>query len=292
MQKQKGQVILILILVMTVALSIGLSIVQKSLLDVSTASKVEQSSRAFSAAEAGIEKALRGDTTLQSFLGNNSKIAEIQDSGAIPPSASLGTWQEALQYPPLGKEDVAQIWLADLNSSSNPPPAVYQQQTLSVYWGNSESDKAALELTLIYYNGTSYQSRKWYLDNANATRNPSNGFEGVSCPGTYTLGAITYQCRKTLGDGTGINNDPLPSSSPNILVLIRARMLYNSTSQPFAIRAVGTCGAACSLPSQARNITSTGVAADTRRKVQLFQLNKVVPFYFDYAVFSSGPINK
>ncbi len=47
MNNQKGQLILILILVMTVALSIGLSIVQKSLVDVSTSSKVEQSSRAF-----------------------------------------------------------------------------------------------------------------------------------------------------------------------------------------------------------------------------------------------------
>ena len=57
MKEQKGQVILILILVMTVGLAIGLSIVQKSLVDISTASKIEQSSRAYSAAEAGVERA-------------------------------------------------------------------------------------------------------------------------------------------------------------------------------------------------------------------------------------------
>ena len=55
---KKGQILLALILVMTVALAIGLSVIQKSLVDVSTSTKVEQSSMAFSAAEAGIERSL------------------------------------------------------------------------------------------------------------------------------------------------------------------------------------------------------------------------------------------
>ena len=42
-------IILILVLVMTVALAIGISVIQRSLSDISTATKVEQSSRAFSA---------------------------------------------------------------------------------------------------------------------------------------------------------------------------------------------------------------------------------------------------
>src|SRR3989339_1641784 len=71
-RRQAGQVILILILVMAVALAIGISVIQRSLSDISTSSKVEQSSRAFSAAEAGIEKALRGDATAVSFPENNS----------------------------------------------------------------------------------------------------------------------------------------------------------------------------------------------------------------------------
>ena len=65
--KEKGQIILILLLVMTVALGVGLTIVQRSLTDISTSTKVEQSSRAFSAAEAGIEKALQGDISSVNF---------------------------------------------------------------------------------------------------------------------------------------------------------------------------------------------------------------------------------
>ena len=280
---QKGQVVLILILVMSVALSIGLSIVQKSLVDISTASKVEQSSRAFSAAEAGIEKALRGDFSTQLFAENNSSIAAITgDSQLAPPVQSGTTRQSPLEYPSLAKEDVAQVWLANFSSPANPPPISYTQQSLDVYWGNSSQDQAALELTLVYHNGTGYQSRKWYLDQTSR----DNGFTTVVCEGGVNerLGGTQYQFKTTLSNlWTGIFDR---------LILIRARLLYNSSSQPFAVQAVGTCGAPCSLPAQSRSITSTGESGETRRRIRVFQESKVVPSYYDYVIFSSGSINK
>src|SRR3989338_10792119 len=128
MANQKGQVLLLLILVMTVALAIGLSIVQKSLVDISTASKVEQSARAFSAAEAGIEKALNASgggsctgAACQSFTENKSAIKEIIDTGLLPAVAVSGQLQDTLEYDsPLAKEDVAQVWLAEFSSPINP----------------------------------------------------------------------------------------------------------------------------------------------------------------------------
>lgn len=297
MLKQKGQIILLLILVMTVALAIGLSIVQKSLVDVSTASKVEQSSRAFSAAEAGIEKALKGDTNIhQSFAGNSSNIKEVVDTGLIPPYPPTDppTRQDPLAIPPLAKEDVVQIWLADFNSTANPPDSVYIQNTLDVYWGNSSTDKAAIELTLVYYDSTAkiYTAKKWYLDNANASRSPANGFKTVTCGGNYTLPG--YQCYVRIGDQI---LDPYYNTSgygalPSGLMLIRARLLYNTTSQPLAVHAVGVCGKPCSLPPQARIIVSTGVSGETQRRVKIFQSSKVVPPFFDYAIFSAGDISK
>lgn len=282
MKNQQGQVILMLILVMTVALAIGLSVIQRSLSDISTSGKVEQSSRAFSAAEAGIEKALRNDFTGASFTDAS---ATVTGSGEIPTVPSVGTRQDPLEYPPLAKEEVAQVWLADYTSLTNPPPTVYINTSLDVYWGNSDTDKAALEVTLVYYDGTKYANRKWYLDNAAASRSSANNFDQVTCTGSYSLAG--YKCKKTLGDTTGINNGVLPTG----LILLRARLLYNSTSQPFAVQAVGTCSN-CSLPPQARIIESIGIAGETQRKIQLFQLYKVVPPYFDYGIFSVGEINK
>lgn len=291
---EQGQVILILILVMTVALAIGISVIQRSLSDISTSSKVEQSSRAFSAAEAGIEKALNCptcETTTVEFAENQSRATVTAENRVPAIPAGFGGQQALFECPPsdprLAKEDIAQIWLADPNSPTNPPAEFYKQTSLDVYWGNSTDDKAALELTLIYYAGTQYQTKKWYLDHR-VTRNPDNGFTQAACTG-YDLGTTNYQCKYTIGD--------LPSS-PSRLILLRARLLYlpNTTEgQPFAVQAVGTCSesdtSGC-IPPQARILVSTGTSGQTQRTVQVCQLEKVVPPYFDYAIFSADEIEK
>lgn len=280
---------LTLILVMSVALAIGLSVIQKSLVDISTSTKVEQSSRAFSAAEAGIEKALQVGSTAVEF-DNNAK-ANVADSGLLPcvPGATecdeeTDDRQAPLEFPPVSKEEVIQVWLADY--TKDPLEYHYKQTSLDVYWGDSSTDKAALELKLVYYDGSKYDSRKWYLDHS-ITRIPDNGFSQVSCSGgsSEKLGSNQYQCKMSIGVSP---DSPLPTN----LILLRARLLYNSTSQPFAVLATGTCGTDCSLPPQARVYTSTGVSGDTQRSVKLFQQNKVIPPYFDYAIFSVGEIKK
>jgi len=58
------------------------------------------------------------------------------------------------------------------------------------------------------------------------------------------------------------------------------------------VHAVGICGADCSLPPQARKLIATGISGQTQRRIQVFRLDKVVPPYFDYAIFSTGEINK
>lgn len=292
---EKGQVILILILVMTVALAIGLSIVQKTLIDVSNASKVEQSARAFTAAEAGVEKALQassvcGDNCI-SFTENNSR-ANVVDAGLTPVIATLNNRQAALEYPPIAKEDVAQVWLADFTSVGNAPAEFYNpspDRELDVYWGNSsDSDKAAIELTLVYFGTDSkYNSRNWYLDSI--PRN--NGFNLMNCSG-YTIGANYYKCKVTLGSSSSDPTFSTKGALPAGLMLIRARLLYNASSQPIAFQAVGICGTSCSLPPQARSIQSTGLSGETQRKVKVFQQNKVVPLLFNYALFSASEISK
>lgn len=293
MKKQSGQVILGLILVMVVALGIGLSIVQRSLIDVSTSTKVEQSSRAFSAAEAGIEQAISGDTSGVDF-SNNSRTIEVTDSDLIPcvPGASgcdkaVTQKQDALEYPPLAREEVAHVWLADFNSTSNPPPPFYTQPELDIYWGNSE-EKTAIELTIVYYEANAYKSKKWFID---ASDNENN-FDKVSCTGGYVLRDDTYTCKVRLGDVVGYpsitGNGPLPAN----LMLIRARLLYNSISQPLAVQSTRICATGCAIPPQARIFTSTGVSGETQRKVRVFQVSKVVPPYFDFAIFSTGGIIK
>ena len=158
---------------------------------------------------------------------------------------------------------------------------------MEVYWGNSTTDKAALEVTLVYYDpnpAVGYTSHKLYLDHT-TVRTPDNGFEQIACTG-YTVGSNSYQCKKIL------NFTPTEVAG---LMLIRVRLLYNATPQPIAFWAVTCLSAPCtpySLPPQARTIVSTGVSVDTQRQVKVFQLYKVVPTYFNYAIFSAGDISK
>ncbi len=278
MRNQIGQAILGLILVMVIALGIGLSVVQKSLVDISSSSKVEESSRAFSAAEAGIEKTLKDNLATAVNFAENRSSATVYDSGLLPVIPSVGSRQDPLAYPPLAKEEVAHFWLADPNSATNPPTVFYNptpSRTLDVYWGNSTTDRAALEITLVYHDGTSYQSRKWYLDQISR----SNNFT-VGCDPTGGSSLPNYTCRFTI---TGL---------PTGLMLLRTRLLYNSFSQPVAIQAVGTCGQPCSIPPQAKVLTSVGISGETERKIRVSQTEKVVPPFFDFALFAVGDISK
>ncbi len=283
MNRERGQVVLILILVMTVALAIGISVVQRSLSDISTSTKVEESSRAFSAAEAGIEQALNSGSTIPVTFAENQSGATVTKTDLLP---VVSIHQDALEFPPLSKEQTAHVWLADYRVGSNPPPAHYIQNTLDIYWGDPiATDKAALELTLIYYDGA-YKTTKWYLSSDSS--NTTSSFVLVttcSTDGKIPQGSTTkYLCYKQL---TGL---------PANLMMITARLLYNSTSQPFAVQAVGTCAVAsakdCSIPPQATVFISTGTAGQTQRRIKLFQIEKVAPPYFDYGLFSAGEINK
>lgn len=305
LHSNSGQVILILLLVMTVALAIGLSVVQRSITDISTSTRLEDSTRAFSAAEAGIEKALTGSTGNFSvdFSKVNRSTANVTDSGLVPDD------KQALEYPPIVKEEVAHVWLADPNTDlNNSATKYYDQSSIDIYWGNplplAVGNKPAIEITVIYQksDGT-YESKLYFLDSdSDSTRAGSsgNGFQDVSGSCGLNITPINtifssagvedrkFYCKSTL------DFSELPHNST--LMILRARILYTSSAQSFAVKPLGSCSSdnplPCSLPRQAQIIQSTGSAGDTQRTVQLFKIIKVVPFYFDYAIFSAGSINK
>lgn len=297
MNSQRGQVILILVLVMTVALAIGLSVIQRSISDISTASKAEQSSRAFSAAEAGIEFKLGGGASGSlNFATDNGSSAQVVGGDLLPIVPATGS-QLALEYPPLAREELAQVWLADPTSPNfpvcpvtDPTKICYSASTLGIYWGNKDtSENPAIEISIIYQDSSTppaYLSKKYFLNGSAATR--TNNFDSsTTCSGSdLVIDTIlstnkTFFCMKNID----VSSTALPGLSR--LILLRARLLYNDTSQSFAVKA--TSG---SLPPQAKIYTATGEAGGTQRKVQVFRIDKVVPPYFDYAIFSAGDINK
>lgn len=294
--KEQGQTILILLLVMAVALAIGLSVVQRSLTDISTASQVEESARAFTAAEAGIEKALQLESsTTVDFTRENQSKAEVEVSPPLPEP------RQALEYPPLAREEIAHVWLANPNTAS--VSQGYTQKKLEIFWGRSEitntAEAPAIELTIVFKPAAApFQSKKYFFD-PDGSRSASNGFESVSgrCGGGKTAstslgGNRTFYCQKEL-DFSDLGN--------SMLVLLRARMFYSTNLEPFAVKpSVVGCGNedddedndSCSLPRQGKLYTSIGTAGGTQRKIQVLKEEKVVLPLFDYAIFSAGDITK
>ncbi len=276
MNNQKGQVILILILVMTVALAIGLSVIQRSLSDVSTATKLEQSSRAFSAAEAGIEKAIQQNSSISRITLDNSAIIEGVDKNDIPASG------QALEYLPLAKEEMAQVWLANTETLN----AVYTLSSFNLYFGTpNTTDKPAIEVTIVSWDGLKYVYNKRFFD-SDSTRVANNGFETATCSHNHTVRTNDNTTDSRFDCQVSIDGYPyLGSARP---ILARIRFLYTTTSQPFALGPVSPGF----LPVQAKIFTATGVSGQTQRKIQVFRVDKVVPPFFDYAIFSAGEINK
>lgn len=316
---EEGQILLTLVLVVLVSLTIGLSISQRAISNLSTSTKTEQSSRAFSAAEAGIEQALRTNAEVANLTLDNQSKATVSSTGLLP------VYRQALEYPPISKADFGQIWLAKPQDLT----PYYSQDTLTVFFGNAGEDytsddtKPAIEINLVTQNGNDYISTRYYFDSdlsritgnnfiyPNQALDPRHQYSSDRC---LSGAEATDSCAP--GDPFCINSSnslsaPLPEdrrflckatistkpNSPNeIPILVRFRLLYSNSKQRFAFKPVIagclTDDYICSLPPQAVIYTSIGTSGDTQRRIQTFQETTVVPQFIDYAIFSNGGINK
>lgn len=293
---QTGQVVLILLLVITIGLGVGLSVIQRSITNVSTSTKVEESSRAFSAAEAGVEQALvqisKGDLpTSVDFTSQNQSKAVIDTSGQVP------NLNQIFELSSISKEDIAQAWLANPATAPDSASLYYNQDSLDIYWGlaNTNSDPA-IEVSVIYLQGGEIKRKSYYFD-PDSVRASGNGFTSpggsfAGCP-DYTINTSSGDNRRFACKATLSNLSTTDLGAGRILLLVRARTFYATGTDSVAFAPTGgNCGQNCSLPPQATIIISTGTSGATQRRVMLFRQDKVAPWFFDYAIFSLAAINK
>lgn len=303
-RSQSGQVIVVLLLLMLVALSIGLAVTQKSVTDVTTSTQTEQSSRAFSAAEAGIEKALSGPLPIGTVipLDNNSK-AEIAQSGLLPYAGSSA----AIEYPKIGRETTAQFWFVDPFSTTPPPPAsFYTNSKVDLYYGNeATSDKPAVEVSIVMLSNGKFYTKNYYYDSDSfrATAN-GNTFVASTCnnppPVNTILGSSRkFFCKQTIpSDLTNIPDlgSPTVRNCPNTdppynctLILARLRFLYINENHSLALAPVGV---GVKFPPQVQIYNATGTAGQSKKQIQAFRVKDVVLPWFDFAVFSVNELRK
>ena len=299
MNRQKGQIVIILLLITLVALSVGLAITQRTLTNLTTSTQNEQASRAFSAADAGIERAIQASENDPNF-SSLSTFDVGPDSKASVTRVILPNPNQALEYPPLGKETIAQFWLINPDNFND---AAFLNNEVDIYFGKFDvlpgsTDAPALEINAVILDisTNSYLSSRYYIDSASSTqqtgRSPENGFtlSNQNCNGNNLINTSSskdassdrkFRCKHHLVLSTDSNKKP---------IILRIRILYSNLNHPIAVAPSPLLSN--SLPPQASIFKSTGISGQSQKTLQVFRLKYVVPNFFEFSIFSAGDIQK
>ena len=263
---EKGQIGLIVILIMAVGLTIGLAIASQSVTDISISETEEKSLRAFNAAEAGIEEVLQmgslGNTSL-SFGGittevtvNKSKCQEITLEA-----------NETIEVDLRGAttNNVRVSWVDTRNEGENPDSCAKGEGLAP----------ASLEIIKIKVIGEAITPYRYLYD--------SSSCNGLS-PGFTTAieGSEPYLSTVTV---------PIDSND----TALRIRTFYNQAT--VAVRdadegpLVECGGSGEGLPTQTYQIVSKA-ETDTgeTRTIEVSKTVETWPPIFDYVLFSGGQL--
>lgn len=264
---QSGQVVLVILLVMAVVLTVGLSIASRSVTDVKISQQSQEAARALWVAQAGLEKAVKSNILQPGSFDNDSVRYEVTSEG-------LGGGTDYLYPQKVSAGEPATVWLVGHNEETREiDTSVFFKGKLTLYWGNpgesaTSETTPALEATLIYKNGGSYYQKRYVYD-PNASRRTENGFSDDSGG----------------GQGLEFSSDEINLSNPNDdPYLLRIKMLYSTTPQALAVKANNP------LPGQGNCYESTAVVSESgvTRKLKQCRLWEVSPSIFDYVLFSGG----
>jgi Tfp pilus assembly protein PilX len=287
-----GQALLIVLLSMAVILVIVLSILSRSITDVTITSHEEEALRAFSAAEAGVEQALialgpaSGSFEGASFNAQVSQVSEGNKDFVSPLEVPAG--------------DSATVWFVshadDGSLTCTGTVPCFTGPTMRVCWGRAgtgggSATTPAMEVSVLYANtpgsySTIRVGRATF--DPNASRRTSNAFtaanSGCNIGGT-SFAFYNDISFSALGIPANVYN------TRNGLQLTRLRLLYNTDGPQSVGLDVNFPGDGI-LPSQGKRIESTGVAGDSTRKVEVYNLFADLPGIFDSVLFTPGSITK
>ncbi len=301
--QSSGQALLIILLVMAVALTIGLSVIARSITDIAISQKEEEAARAFSAAEAGIEQALIA--TCSSFPCNPTVPSLTTGSvTSLLVDTLVSSGGKTFVHPQaLSVGESASVWLVAHDSDGNLvcnnsfpcfTSSTSQASSLQFCWGKSAtaadtSTTPALAIMMLYMSaGNDYSSIKVAraVYDPNSTRRTTNGMASPDS-GTCTISGQSFAFTKTVvleSGGLGVTEraSQVNSVGPQVA---RVRLLYNTDQTPPVGLNADFSGNG-SLPQQGTKIISTGISGNATRKLEVYKLYSDLPSIFDYALFS------
>lgn len=283
-KSESGQALVLVLLSLSVVLTLILFILSRSVTDIATSARQEESVRAFSAAEAGIERALVTSGSYSDIgIGNASYTTTTTDF-------ALGS--DKFNFPsPVSYGDTATVWFVSHDANGNlkcddPLYPCYHSlvfpsnPSIKVCWGNpgtsaGDANTPAIEFSVYYKtpaeNTADVRIGRAALDPNSSRRSNDNKFSAPD-PGTCVIDGKTYEFTKTIVfSNIGVPADSY--QSPDGLQLAKIRMLYNDIPQELGVTITeGT------LPSQGQAIDSTGNAGDSNRRIMVYQSWGESPF--------------
>ncbi|MBI4066664.1 hypothetical protein HY411_03020 [Candidatus Gottesmanbacteria bacterium] len=277
---ESGQIVLVTLLTLTVVTTIVLSLIGRTTTDVSISNQIEESTRAFNAAEAGIEEALKSGTTGTFTLAGLSYTIQQYDIGgstgiySFPRKTTKGS-VETLWLVEHDEEDID----GDLDTSELLDAGPYYTvNTIDLCW-SSETVTPAVVVGVYYKTAAGeYRVAKGAYDPEYATR--GNNFSGVtaSAGGCGAETGTTY--RQTIDFTTF-----LPSINPasDIVLFLRIQPLYSDTK--IVVNAPAT------LPLQGKQISSSGTSTGgITRKIVVYRQFRTPPLILDHVIYSQGSL--
>lgn len=256
MNSQKGQVLLITVMLLSVVLTITLALAFRSTTETQITKLEEESQKTLAAAEAGVEGVIKNDISNQTYSINNFVGNYFSGTAQVSSGSS-----SSFVTPLLPKDGQYTFYLADYKTTTGfSTTTYYNNRTLNINF-RSETDCPAIELTFI--TDTNGVIRK-LIDPCNLVAG-GNKEVTTTIPFVDSFPDVVFQNRSQF---------LIPSTTKYKVVIVRS--LFASTKIGFHDSASND------LLDQGKFITSTARASSTGvvKKVQLFQSFPQIPAEF------------
>ncbi len=258
-KNEGGQILLIVVLVMIVSLTVGLSVASRSITNLRTSTEEVSSQKALAAAEAGIEQSILSNASIASSAISSdttykTDVTEVLGTSFLVKGGNI-----------IAQDEGADIWLSKYSKN---PVELYQNPwtgNLTLYWGNSSDSCSNPALEIVIVSGTKISPKiNRYAFDPCLARASSNHF-----PQALSGGSVE-------GVNFLFSTPPISISSGLIAKIIPL----------YSLGQIGVVGSS-PLPSQGFIIDSTGESGNTVRKFNVFNgYPELAAQYFSYGLFS------
>jgi hypothetical protein len=304
--------LIIFLLVLVVASAIVLSVASRTITDVRITSTTDESNRAYFAAEAGIEEALKKLDTpsdpCTSACSFNLTFTNTDTTVATKVTKMSESYPTFIYPNPIPRDSVAQFSLLSDFSLKGSGLVVgagaTNVGTMTIYWGDPVNVdplaiKPAVEVTLVYYcSGGSpcpggytgdFGAYKYIFD-PDSTRAASNNF----CPASsgsfplsdaYTNKTMVYRATITHNSALTCGSNSLVLPDNTSLALVRVRLLYDNSPEPIALN-TGVYLPAQGVIVDANSAITSG--SGVTRNLQVTRLYSSMSSLFDYGLFNGN----